>query len=378
MEQSLKPERFLSLDVFRGMTIFLMIIVNNPGGGAASFDPLNHSHWIGCTPTDMVFPSFLFAVGNALSFAIGKYEAMGNAAVLRKIFKRTFLIFLIGYLMYWFPFIHQTDAGSWVLKPFSHTRIMGVLQRIALAYCFGALIVHFCSKRTAIILSIMFLLGYWAILMAFGEHGAQLTMTGNAVLRLDRFLFGNNHLYHGEGIPFDPEGVLSTIPAIVNVIAGYLAGEFIQKKGRNYETIARLMIAGSLLIAIGLFWNQSFPIIKKIWTSSYVLYMVGIDLLFLSILIYFIEMKSWKRGVYFFNVFGKNPLFIYLVSELLIVVLFMIPMGAESDFPDWINKHGYQVIAPGPLGSLLFALSYMMVCWLVGYLLDKRKIYIRI
>lgn len=373
----LKQERFLSLDVFRGMTICLMIVVNDPGSGAASFGPLNHSHWNGCTPTDMVFPSFLFAVGNALSFAIKKYELMGNAAVLRKIFKRTFLIFLIGYLMYWFPFVHQTDSGSWAFNPISQTRIMGVLQRIALAYCFGALIVHYFSKRTAIILGVLFLFGYWAILMAFGDHGAQLTMTGNPVLKLDKFLFGDNHLYHGEGIAFDPEGVLSTIPAIVNVIAGFLAGEYIQRKGKNYETIATLMIAGSLLLAAALFWNEFFPINKKIWTSSYVLYMLGIDLLTISVLIYLIELKAWKRGVYFFNVFGKNSLFVYLVSELLIVILSMIPIG-DTDFIGWVNTHFYQSIAAGAFGSLLFALSYMMVCWLVGYFLDKRKIYVRI
>ena len=373
----LKPERVLSLDVFRGMTICLMIVVNDPGGGAASFGPLNHSHWNGCTPTDMVFPSFLFAVGNALSFAIRKYEMMGNAAVLRKIFKRTALIFLIGYLMYWFPFVHQTDSGSWVFKPISHTRIMGVLQRIALAYCFGALIVHYFSKRSAIVIGVILLLAYWAILMIFGDPGAQLTMTGNPVLKLDRFLFGDNHLYHGEGIAFDPEGVLSTIPAIVNVIAGYIAGKFIQRKGKNYETISVLMVAGSLLLALALFWNGFFPINKKIWTSSYVLYMVGIDLLVLSVLIYLVEIRSWKRGVYFFNVFGKNPLFIYLVSELLIVVLSMIPIG-DNDLIYWVNAHFYQVIAAGAFGSLLFALSYMMVCWLVGYVLDRRKIYIRI
>ncbi len=373
----LKPERFLSLDVFRGMTICLMIVVNDPGGGAASFGPLNHSHWNGCTPTDMVFPSFLFAVGNALSFALRKYEMIGNAAVLGKIFKRTVLIFLIGYLMYWFPFVHQTDSGSWVFNPINHTRIMGVLQRIALAYCFGALIVHYFSKRTAILVGVFLLLAYWAILLIFGDPGAQLTMTGNPVLKLDRFLFGDNHLYHGEGIPFDPEGVLSTIPAIVNVIAGYIAGKFIQRKGKNFETISVLMVAGSLLLALALFWNGFFPINKKIWTSSYVLYMVGIDLLVLSVLIYLVEIRSWKRGVYFFNVFGKNPLFIYLVSELLIVVLSMIPIG-DNDLIYWVNAHFFQVIAAGAFGSLLFALSYMMICWLVGYVLDRRKVYIRI
>ncbi len=371
-------ERFTSLDVFRGMTICLMIIVNNPGSGATAYAPLEHSHWFGCTPTDLVFPAFLFAVGNALSFSIKKYEAMGNGAVLRKIFKRTILIFLLGYLMYWFPFVHQDASGQWLFNPISETRIMGVLQRIALAYCCGSLIVHFFSKRTAIILSVLFLVGYWFILLDFGDPGAQLTMTGNAVLKLDRFLFGNAHLYHGEGIPFDPEGVLSTLPAIVNVIAGFIAGEFIQRKGKNFECITKLMMGGVLLIVAALCWNESFPIGKKIWTSSFVLYTVGIDLLFISLLIYAIEMKAWKRGVYFFNVFGRNPLSIYLLSELLIVVLWMIPVSGGQNFPRWINNVFFQRIAAGAFGSLLFALSYMMVCWLVGLWMDKRKIYIKI
>ncbi len=371
-------ERFTSLDVFRGMTICLMIIVNNPGSGARAYAPLQHSHWFGCTPTDLVFPAFLFAVGNALSFSIKKYEAMGNGAVLRKIFKRTILIFLLGYLMYWFPFVHRDASGQWLFNPISETRIMGVLQRIALAYCFGSLIVHFFSKRTAIILSVLFLVGYWFILLDFGDPGAQLTMTGNAVLKLDRFLFGNAHLYHGEGIPFDPEGVLSTLPAIVNVIAGFIAGEFIQRKGKNFECITKLMMGGVLLIVAALCWNESFPIGKKIWTSSFVLYTVGIDLLFISLLIYAIEMKAWKRGIYFFNVFGRNPLSIYLLSELLIVVLWMIPVNGGPDFPGWINRVFFQRIAAGAFGSLLFALSYMMVCWLVGLWMDKRKIYIKI
>ncbi|GAA4302751.1 DUF5009 domain-containing protein [Compostibacter hankyongensis] len=369
--------RFQSLDVFRGMTICLMIIVNTPGSGASAYAPLHHAHWFGFTPTDLVFPSFLFAVGNALSFSIKKYQAMGNAAVLKKIFKRTVIIFLLGYLMYWFPFFHITSEGHWALNPISQTRIMGVLQRIALAYCFGALIVLYCSRRTAVILSVIFLFGYWALLMIFGEPGAQLSMTGNAVLRLDRFLFGNDHLYHGEGIPFDPEGVLSTIPSIVNVIAGYLAGIFIQQKGKNFECVFKLMMAGTLLVFAALFWNQFFPIGKKIWTSPFVLYTVGIDLLVLPLLIYFIEIRSWKRGVYFFTVVGKNPLSVYLLSELLVVVLYMIPVGGDPLFR-WINGHIYQVIVPGAFGSLLFAVSYMLICWLVGYWMDRKKVYIRI
>lgn len=369
--------RFLALDVLRGLTICLMIVVNNGAPGVASFPPLNHSHWFGFTPTDLVFPTFMFVVGNAMSFSMKKYIELGQRAVLTKIFKRTLIIFLLGYLMYWFPFFHFDQAGNFAWNPISHTRIMGVLQRIALGYCFASLIVYYFSVRTSVIISILLLVGYWALLYLFGDPSAPLSMTGNAVLRLDRFLFGNNHLYHGEGIPFDPEGVLSTLPAIVNVIFGYLAGKFIQEKGRNFECISRLMIAGTLLVFAALFWNMSFPIAKKIWTSPFVLYTVGLDLLVLGILIYYLDIREKHWGSGFFTIFGKNPLFIYLVSELLIVVLWMIPIG-DQNVPDWASQHIFQVVAPGPFGSLLYSVSYMMICWLVALFLDRRKIYVRV
>lgn len=371
-------ERFQSLDVFRGLTICLMIVVNTPGSGASAYAPLHHAHWFGCTPTDLVFPSFLFAVGNAMSFSLGKYEAMGQGAVLKKVIRRTLLIFLIGYLMYWFPFFHPTGDGHWALKPLAGTRIMGVLQRIALCYFFGALILHFFSKRTTLVLAVVFLLGYWGLLYLFGDPGAQLTMTGNAVLKLDMWLFGPRHLYHGEGIPFDPEGVLSTLPAIVNVIAGYVAGEYIRRKGKNYECVATLLMWGAVLLGVGLFWNQFFPMAKKIWTSPFVVYTCGIDLVVIGLLIYAVEMRGWKRGVGFFRIFGRNPLFIYLLSELLVVVLFMIMVHGDTSFFDWINQVVFQQVAPGAFGSLLFAVCYMLLCWLVGFVLDRRKIYVRI
>jgi predicted acyltransferase len=371
-------ERFVSLDVFRGMTICLMIVVNTPGSGAEAYAPLHHAQWFGCTPTDLVYPSFLFAIGNAMSFSMRKYEALGSSAVWGKIIRRTLLIFLIGYLMYWFPFVHRLPEGGWGWKPIAETRIMGVLQRIALCYFFGALIIHFCSRKAAIIWSVALLLGYWALLYIFGDPGSALTLHGNAVLKLDLYLFGPAHLYHGEGVPFDPEGVLTTIPSIVNVVAGFFAGVFIQRKGKNFECISKLLMAGVLLIFVALCWDLVFPMSKKIWTSSFVLYTIGIDLAVIALLIYALEMRGWKRGVYFFQVFGRNPLFIYLLSELLVVVLFLIGAGKGESLFRQISIRIYQAIAPGPFGSLLFALSFMLLCWAVGLWLDKRKIYVKI
>ena len=376
--------RFLSLDVFRGMTICFMIIVNNPGSDEA-FWPLNHAAWHGFTPTDLVFPSFLFAVGNAMSFAMKKYAQLSNGQVLGKIFKRTLIIFLLGYLMYWFPFF-SVQNGHWSLLPIGHTRILGVLQRIALCYCFASLMIHYLSQRTVFILSAIFLLGYWAIITGFGWYNLHhlgndadpLSMTGNAGIYLDKWLLGDNHLYHGEHIAFDPEGILSTIPAIVNVIVGYYAGKFVQEKGKTYDTIAKLMLMGCLFIFIAICWDSVFPLNKKLWTSSFVMITTGIDLVLISFLIYIVEIQKWNNGNWtrFFTIFGKNPLFLYLVSEILLLLLGWIVINKKG-LPEWWTSF-FQSVASGKVGSLLFAISFMLVCWLVGYVLDKKKIYIRV
>ncbi|MEN0055714.1 MAG: DUF5009 domain-containing protein [Mucilaginibacter sp.] len=374
---ALSKDRFITLDIFRGMTVCFMIIVNAPGSGATQWAPLDHAAWFGFTPTDLVFPSFLFAVGNALSFSKNKFES--NSAFLRKIGKRTLIIFLLGYLMYWFPFFHR-EASGWIFNALGNTRIMGVLQRIALCYFFGSIIVHYCSKKVAVIISALLLIGYWAFLLLFGEAGKEFTMLGNAGTRLDILIMGNAHLYHDKGGPiaFDPEGLLSTLPAIVNVIAGYLAGAYIQRKGRNYESVTKLLVAGVGLILVALFWAQFFPVAKKLWTSTFTLLTVGIDLVIIGILIYAIEIKNIKRGTDFFLVFGRNSLAIYLLSELLFTVISTIWVKTGLSFYDWINQAFYQPLFPGAFGTLVFALCYMMLCWFVGYIMDKKKIYIKI
>ncbi|HEX5026967.1 MAG TPA: acyltransferase family protein [Agriterribacter sp.] len=366
--------RFLALDVLRGMTICFMIIVNTPGTGATPFAPLLHAQWHGFTPTDLVFPTFMFVVGNAMSFSMPKYRQIGNSSVLGKIFKRTVIIFLLGYLMYWFPFFREAQGGGYEFSPISDTRILGVLQRIALAYCAASLMIHFLSKKTVWILSGIFLLGYWIILYVGGDY----SMTGNAGHKLDLILFGESHLYHGEGVAFDPEGFLSTIPSIVNVVAGYYAGMFIQQKGKSFETVAKLMIAGFALLGIAYFWDFVFPINKKLWTSSFVLYTIALDLAILGILTFIVEIKGITKGTYFFQVFGKNPLFIYLLSEILYIVFFMIKTGSRKPLFESLNDNFFQKILPGPWGSLAFALCFMLLCWLVGYWMDRKKIYVRV
>ena len=376
-------QRFIALDVFRGMTICFMIIVNTGGsiapGMGHPFAPLLHAQWHGFTPTDLVFPSFLFAVGNAMSFSLGRYRELGDGAFLKKILSRTILIFLLGYLMYWFPFFRLDGSGHVIGFPIGETRIMGVLQRIALCYFFGALFIRYFSVRALVVISAILLLGYWIILLAFGDSQQPFSMLGHAGHPLDKMILGTKHMYHGEEVPFEPEGILGTLPAIVNLLIGYLAGKFIQRSGKNYETIAKLMLAGAALIFIALCWNMIFPINKKLWTSPFVLLTTGIDCLLISSLLYIMEIKGKNNNWWtkFFVVFGRNPLIIYLLSELLATVMYMAQVNGKS-FYEWINDVLFQTIAPGAIGSLLFAVTYMLFCWSVGWLLNKRKIYIRV
>jgi predicted acyltransferase len=370
--------RFLALDVFRGLTVCFMIIVNTPGDKVCRFAPLIHADWHGFTPADWVFPSFLFAVGNALAFSLPKFQDIPPQYFIQKIVKRAVIIFLLGFFMYWFPFMQWTETGQLVGKSIGETRIMGVLQRIALAYFAGSLIVYFVATKRLVGVSIGILGSYWAILTLFGDAADPLSIHGNAVYKLDNFLFGDNHLYKMNGaIPFDPEGLLSTLPAIVNVLAGYLAGKFIKENNNMYERLTKLLILGFALLLVAEAWNWVFPINKKLWTSSFVLYAVGLDLSILATIVYAIDVKNVKMGVNFFTIFGKNALFIYLFSEYLAISLKFSRFSCEQSYFKWTYHTLCEPIG-GKIGSLAFAVGFMLLCWSVGYWLDKKKIYIKV
>src|SRR5258708_31745818 len=184
-------------------------------------------------------------------------------------------------------------------------------------------------------------------------------------------------MYHGEGIALEPEGILSTLPSIVNVIAGYFAGMLIRRKGATYETVAKLLMVGVVLVFIALCWDLVFPINKKLWTSSFVLYSVGLDLMVLPVLIFLIEILQYRRWTYFFEVFGKNTLFVYYVSELGVFLLYILPMGTANLYSG-IYQGLFRPLAGDYMGSLLFAVSWMLICWLIGWVLDQKRIYIKV
>jgi predicted acyltransferase len=363
MSNSASP-RYLALDVFRGLTLALMIIVNTPGG-EYSYGPLEHADWHGFTLTDLVFPSFLFVVGAAMSLSMRKFEADDEARFLKRVIKRGALIFLCGYLLYWFPFF----TPDFTLAPFANTRVMGVLQRIGLCYLLASLIVRYCGLRGAAIFSALALLGYWWLLASFGDY----TLSGNAVLKLDLAVLGAPHMYHGEGIAFDPEGILSTLPSIVNVLAGYAAATWLRKK----RAIWALAVAGAACLLLAYGWDALLPINKKLWTSSFVVCTVGWDLVILAALVGAIDMARLRFGTYFFEVFGKNTLFIYLLADVVVIVLARLQVGGETLYR-WLYQTLFLSWSSPYNASLLFAVAYMLTCWLVAYVMDRRKIYIKL
>ncbi len=370
---STSPQRFLTIDVFRGITLALMIVVNMSISDTQSYAPLLHAVWHGFTPTDQVFPSFLFAVGMAMAITWPRLQVLGGAAAMAKVLRRSALIFLCGFLLYWFPFFGVDSAGQWQLLPLGQARILGVLQRIALCYALAALVLHVGKETGAAWFCAGALLLNWAVL----AWGGDLSLKGNVALKMDLALLGEAHLYKGEGIPFDPEGFLGTLPATVNVLAGYLAARFTLQRGVGAQVLRRLLFAAGAALVLALLWNTVLPINKKLWTSSYVLCTVGIDLAALALLLWVIEVRGWRSWTYFFEVLGRNTLFIYLLSEILQSIGWLWHVGDKAVFL-WIYEHAFTGWIADKNGSLLYALAFLLGCWLVGYALDRRKIYIRL
>ncbi|WBS05223.1 DUF5009 domain-containing protein [Pseudoduganella sp. SL102] len=363
------PSRNLALDVLRGLTLALMIIVNTPGSWSTLYAPLAHAAWHGFTPTDLVFPTFLFVVGGALRLNMKKLAALDNAAFLRTVARRGALIFLCGFLLYWFPFF----TADFTPEPIGTTRIMGVLQRIGICYFCAAVIVRLGGIRGALGFGAAALLGYWWLLWQFGDY----TLAGNAVRALDLAVLGAPHMYGGDGIPFDPEGILSTLPAIVNVLAGYLAVAWLGHRGRTMAAVGGLAAAGAACLLLAYGWDTLLPINKKLWTSSYVLCTVGWDLLVLAVLVWAVDIGGLRAGLPFFEAFGKNTLFIYLLSSVGATVLALVRVGGTS-LHGWLYEKVFLSWADPYFASLCFAVAYMLACWLAAWALDRRRIYIKL
>jgi len=364
-------KRLMALDVLRGLTIALMIMVNNPGSWSYVYPPLLHSKWHGCTPTDLVFPFFLFIVGVSMWYSFKKYGERLTKSGLLKVLKRFLVIFLLGLFLNAFPKFN-----------FESLRFFGVLQRISIAYAVAAVLCMRFNYKQLLIACTLLLIGYWGLLY-FGGSGDVYSLTSNAAGKLDLLMFGENHIYKGFGIPFDPEGLLSAIPSVATVIIGYLTGRIIDLSSSVMEAVKKLVAYGMSSAAIGWFWGYIFPINKPLWTSSYVLYAGGLAMLFLALLLWVIDVKGIKKWSKPFVHFGTNPLFIFVFSGIYVKVILYLVKSTNSEGEiisgyEYLYNHLFVPIAGNMNGSLLFAISHIIVFWLLTYILYRNKIFIKI
>lgn len=361
-------KRLLSLDILRGMTIMLMIVVNNPGSWQHVYAPLLHSHWDGWTPTDLVFPFFMFIVGTAMWYSFKKTDHRLTADMSLKIVKRTVIIFGLGLFLNAFPFIHFQVEGL---------RIFGVLQRIALAYCAASFLVLTVPIRISYLVSAAILLAYWAILTLLGGANP-LTLEGNLVRQTDLALLGESHLYGGYGIPFDPEGLLSTLPSVVNVLLGYFAGKAIDETPDHRKVVYKLLGWGAAGVVLAMLWNPLFPINKPIWSSSYVLLTCGLAAMLLAVLIWVVDLKGISRWSSPLVVYGMNPLFIYVLAAVWATLLWVIKLPGGQTLQHFIYNDLLASWAGELNGSLLYALHLALLFWAIAWVLYRRKIFIKI
>jgi len=360
-------QRLLALDVFRGMTIFFMIVVNTPGSWKYVYAPLLHAKWDGCTPTDLVFPFFMFIVGVSMAISFSKFEGTNNKEWIKKAISRGFKIILIGLLLNWFPFF---------TKNITELRFFGVLQRIGLSFMITGILVSLINKKYLWFLLGAILISYWGILLSSGE-GA-LTLEGNVVRTIDLALFGESHIYKGYGIPFDPEGLLSTLPAVGTVLLGYISGKNMMLQADISKKIKNLLLYGMGCLAVGLIWSYlGFPINKPIWSSSYVLFTGGLAMLFLAGMIWIIDVLDYKKWTFIFRAFGQNPLVCYALSGLIVKTMLLITIGEQKLYA-WLYTSAYQPIFGNYFGSLMFALSLVMSIWVIAWMMDRKGIIVKV
>lgn len=389
-----ETDRFIPIDIFRGAAVAGMILVNTPGSWAHVFPPLRHADWHGVTTADLVFPFFLFITGYSMAYSFSRRkkadEGMRRDAgpevggeevspahfsrlpLVRKIAGRTAAIFLIGFLINWFPFRSGLEE----------VRIMGVLQRIALAWCLSAVMTLFLDRKQLSVLSATLLAVYWIVLRS-GGGSDPFSLEGNLVRRIDLLLLGGDHLWQGRQIPFDPEGLLSTVPAVVSVLIGYISAIPERpakdwKKGASY-----LLAAGAVLAGAGLAWAPILPINKSLWTSSYVLFTSGCAMILMAPLIWLTETAGMTRWAGPLRVFGMNPLFIFAFSAIWVRMLVYVARFRDGTGKEWnAYSYIYEKVFAGAggdmTGSLLFALAHIVFYWFILWLLYRKRVFIRI
>jgi predicted acyltransferase len=383
LKDSTPSPRLVSLDVFRGIAIASMILVNNPGSWDHIYPPLEHAEWHGCTPTDLVFPFFLFIVGVAMPFSLAKYtpENRPTPQVYTRIIRRGLILFALGLLLTLSTMLLDLLFKGIALD-FSTIRIMGGLQRRGLAYVIAAFAVLKLPHRSLWIFAGVVLIAYWVAMQLIpipGYGAGNLTAEGNLGGYIDSILLGKKHLYKGG--PFDPEGLFSTLPSVVTVLIGYFTGLWLKKQPVKNQTSINLLIVGLAFLVIGKLWDFVFPINKALWTSSYVVYTGGWALLVLALCYQLIEVRGLKRWGFPLEVMGLNAIFLFVGSGLLGRLLMKTPIGNGTNaisVKTWIYQNWFSAWAGDLNGSLLFAIANIILWWVILYGMYRRRWFFKI
>lgn len=369
--------RLVSLDVFRGVTIAGMLLVNNPGTWSAIHPPLAHAAWHGWTPTDLIFPFFLFIVGVAMTFSFGKLRdaGLGRGTLVAKVARRAAILFALGLALHAFP--NYLDLSA--------LRIPGVLQRIAIAYLAGSVIVLFTGVRAQIATAAALLLGYWALetLVPVPGVGAGVLEPGRDLgAWIDRLVFGQQHLWVNS-TTWDPEGLLSTIPAVATVLAGVFAGDWLRSDRSPADRLVGLFLAGNAGLLLGIIWGAWFPINKNLWTSSYVLFTAGMACHFLAVCYWLVDVRGYRRWSKPFVIFGMNAIAAFFLSSLVarIITLIQVPAGGGETMPlkTFVFDRAFAPNFAAPENaSLAFAIGYVLLWLGLMSVLYWRRIFIKV
>lgn len=374
-----KSQRILSIDILRGITIAGMILVNNPGGPEEdSFTPLTHAEWIGLTPTDLVFPTFMFIMGITTYLSLRKFNFTWSKSCARKVAKRAFLLWGIGLaialLLTMIRGAVHPDEWHGFGDMFAHLRILGVLPRLGICYGLAAVVALSVKHKLIPWLIAILFIGYY-ILLELGNGYAH--DSSNILAIVDNIVLGADHTYKWD-TP-DPEGLLSTLPALGHVLIGFCVGKAIMNLKDLNDKIERLFVIGAILTLTGVLLAYACPISKKLWTPTFALTTCGIGSTLLALMTWIID-KRHRTGriTEFFHVFGVNPLALYVLSDLILIPYSIIPFFSKQTLQQVLFKDVFSTFLPLPWASLLWACICVMTCWLVGLWLYKKKIYIKL
>ncbi|MEP6820279.1 MAG: DUF5009 domain-containing protein [bacterium] len=376
---STTTDRLISLDVFRGITIAGMVLVNNPGTWSSIYWPLDHAEWNGWTPTDLIFPFFLFIVGVAIPLAFARRIESGGSKrdLYWKVVKRTLIIFALGEFL---AIQINPDRSPYI--HFDTIRIPGVLQRIAVCYLFAAIIFLTTKIRTQVIIAIALLVIYWLLMTRLHAPGfatGDLSKEGSLASFVDRSVFGP-HIWR-QGKVYDPEGILSTIPAIAITLFGVLTGQWLRTTKSQYEKVTGLFVVGAACVVIGWCWNPFFPINKSLWTSSYVFFTGGLALEFLALCYWLIDIKKYQRWAKPFVVFGVNAIVLFFGTGVMarVMGLIKLPWGdRQISLQGWIFQKLFIPWAAPINASLAFAICFILLWLGLMWILYSRKIFIKV